>query len=488
MAQLEHNPAAGPGVDVTLDALHTQLRRTSDGGPLTLAEGASTDGAQGILILGENDSNARAVRVDRSGGIASASAVTKLNEPFDSATVNTLRWIVATTTFVPSQTTTGWSANSTNLATANAVASLTSFRQFASPQRSPLQAKIRARVPETSNVTADFGFGAPSGVAAPVNGAFWRAASGAILPVLTFAGVEIAAGTDIAGLIDPALFYTWDIWKDDDGAVFTVHNTADDTIVSEQHLQLPAGTARMFAVSHIPVYVRMFNGPIAPSVGTSAFVVSDLTVLTLDAAAPEPVAQQASANSMGGNVNPQTGVSIVTHTNSTEPANATLSNVAAGYTTLGGKFRFAAVAGAATDYCLFGIQIPAPAEYVLTGLDIGLENLGAVSATTATLLEWFVAYGGATVSLADATHRRIPIPDSQSIPVGAVIGAAFPKVTPRPHECPGRRARWPVPLHRAPHARRDRDRITNHRRPCRPERILPMTTPVMLFLSGAETI
>jgi hypothetical protein len=107
--------------------------------------------------------------------------------------------------------------------------------------------------------------------------------------------------------------------------------------------------------------------------------------------------------------------------NSVQPASATLSNTAASYATLGGKFQFAAPAGAVTDFALFGFNVPDPATLVVTSIDIESWNTGAAVATTATLLEWFVVENQAAVTLATATGR-VGI-GAQSFPVGAAIGA-----------------------------------------------------------------
>ena len=123
-------------------------------------------------------------------------------------------------------------------------------------------------------------------------------------------------------------------------------------------------------------------------------------------------------------------------TNSTAPVSATLSNTAAGYTTLGGKFQFAAVVGAVTDYALFAYQVPAASvvggnkNLVIRGIRIDTYNTGAAVATTGTVLEWGVGVGATAVSLATADSatagtratRRIPL-GVQSFAVGAAIGA-----------------------------------------------------------------
>ncbi len=96
------------------------------------------------------------------------------------------------------------------------------------------------------------------------------------------------------------------------------------------------------------------------------------------------------------------------YANTAAPASATLSNTAAGYTTLGGQWQFAAVAGAETDYALFGFQVTAAAaasankNLFITGIRIEAVNTGAAVATTATLLQWGLAVGGTAVSLATA--------------------------------------------------------------------------------------
>jgi hypothetical protein len=120
-------------------------------------------------------------------------------------------------------------------------------------------------------------------------------------------------------------------------------------------------------------------------------------------------------------------------TNSTAPANATLSNTAAGYTTLGGLFSFAAVAGAATDYALFALQVPLGSASVpgrnlyIRGVRIETVNTGAAVATTPTTLQWALGVGASAVSLATTEStttkapRRIPL-GIQSFVVGDVAG------------------------------------------------------------------
>lgn len=122
------------------------------------------------------------------------------------------------------------------------------------------------------------------------------------------------------------------------------------------------------------------------------------------------------------------GTQTANHANSTSPSSASLSNTAAGYTTLGGRWQFAAVGGAATDYALFAFQVPATHRMRIRGVAISTVNTGAAVATTATILDWSLGVNSTAVSLATTDSdpvyapRRIPL-GVQGFILGAGIGA-----------------------------------------------------------------
>jgi hypothetical protein len=111
------------------------------------------------------------------------------------------------------------------------------------------------------------------------------------------------------------------------------------------------------------------------------------------------------------------------HVNSTSPTSATLSNTAAGYTTLGGRWQFAAVGSAATDFHIFATQLLSSAvedgnwKSFITGVRISAVNTVIAVATTATVLDWSLGIYSTQVSLATADTltsntimvRRIPL-------------------------------------------------------------------------------
>jgi hypothetical protein len=408
--------------------------RDNAGNPVAPANGLALPAAQGVLLIGGvNDDNARGVRVDRSGALASALHSVLLQEPFEGATIHPHRWVAASTTFVPAQTVLGWAANPTNVVTANAVTVLTSRAQFPKLQRVPLQYKARVRTNRVANVQQEFGFGAPVGTAIPANGAFFRVAGDVLTAVVTFNGVEIAAVTMSAALsgLLPAwdtLFITYDIVVDDDEAKFYVQNSATGQVILETRVQLPATQNRLWAVSHLQCFARCFNGAVAPAT-PGVLIVSDMIVTQLDAHAGFTAAELAALNELGGDKNPLTGVQLAINANSAEPGNSALSNTTAASTALGGKFQFGAPAGAATDYQLFHFQVPAPYEYVLQGIDIDVWNVGAAVATTPHLLTWTVGVNGTAVG-AITSHIRTMV-GAQNLPVATPIGGQATPISKR---------------------------------------------------------
>lgn len=124
------------------------------------------------------------------------------------------------------------------------------------------------------------------------------------------------------------------------------------------------------------------------------------------------------------------GVQNGNHANSAAPSSATLSNTAAGYTTLGGKWQFAAVAGAETDYALFAYQVPATHRLWVSGVDISAINTGVAVAVTAHVLEWALGVNSTAVSLATTDAAPVFAPrilqlGTHALPIAAAVAATF---------------------------------------------------------------
>jgi hypothetical protein len=143
----------------------------------------------------------------------------------------------------------------------------------------------------------------------------------------------------------------------------------------------------------------------------------------MDAAFTKPSTDVFADNHLHSGINPVTSAQLSQYANSVEPGNAVLGNSAASYNTLGGKFQFAAVAGAVTDYALFGFQVPTGYTLNVKGITIDVWNTGAAGATTPTLLTWSTFANASGASLAAGLPGNRQHLGSQSLPVGIAVGA-----------------------------------------------------------------
>lgn len=394
------------------------------GNPITISDDTQPNlgAVNGIVVMGMNDRRATAIRTARGGSIGVATHTPLFTESFEGTTIHPIRWTITATTMAATQSSAGGlTINSGNITTLNTGYMLKSNRSFMKTQRQPLHERIRCKPFYQPNSVMEFGFGdAATFNGANTVGAYWQiTASGVVQPVITYNSVD-QTGTDISGLVNKNNFYSFDVFLDDDSATFFCQDSNTGLIISQQDIRLPLGSPRMWSSSQVQAMVRCYNTGTAPSTAPQ-LIVSDIYVAGLDANLNLSIGDLQAASHRSAINHPLTGVQSAVWTNSAEPASATLSNTAAGYTTLGGKFQFAAVSAAVTDYALFGYQVPAPATLCITGIDIETWNTGAAVATTPTLLTWGIASNLTAVSLATANHERIGL-GSQVLAVGAAIG------------------------------------------------------------------
>ena len=401
----------------------------ASGNPIVSAEAAAPAVVSGLPSMGLNDRSVLPLRVDRLGGLASAIHTTLVHDSFEGATIHPLRWLATATTMAATQTSiAGLTVNSGAITTINTGYMLQSVRRVMKQQRSPLQAKFRARIAHVNNSVMEIGFGdAATFNGVNTTGAYWQVtAAGVVQPVVTYNSVDIT-GADVRSQLDLTRFYTWDVFVDDDKATFTVQDTATGLLISRQRITLPVASQRMWSSTQVPLILRLYNTGVAPATAPQLFV-TDAYCSALDAANSREWSAALAGNERGFSGNPFTGAQLAQWANSAAPASATLSNTAAGYATLGGLFQFAAVAGAPTDYALFAFQVPTPANLQITGIDIEAWNTGAAVVTTPHLLTWAIAVGSTAPSLATATVTRVPI-GAQSFAVGAAVGAKAERIS-----------------------------------------------------------
>jgi hypothetical protein len=352
-----------------------------------------------------------------------------LFESFEGTAIHLTRWNAIATTMAATQSSVaGLTINSGAITTINTGYLLQSTQRFLKTQRTPIQFKARARLSKVVNSVMELGFGdAATFNGAHTTGAYWQVqAGGAIKPVLTFNSSDSTAGVDVSASINAANYYTFDVWMDDDEAVFTVQDTATGLILSRQSIPLPLTQQRLLSAASLPAFARLYNSGVAPA-SAPQMILTDAMVLLLDGQINRPWSDNMAAQGRSALENPLAGVQAANFANSAAPANATLSNTAAGYATLGGLFSFVAVAGAATDFALFGFQIPVGTNFRMTDIDIETWNTGAAVATTPTLMVWGVATQLTAASLATANHVRRGL-GVQSLPIGAVVGAKAERI------------------------------------------------------------
>jgi hypothetical protein len=399
------------------------------GQPITRKHNQARDEAldEGFVMAGANDGNYRHMRTDRTGGVALALNTSLLTECFEGGNLPSARWQAITQTMVATQTSAaGLLFNSGAITTVTTGYFLKSLRSFIKMQRAPLHFKARARIGHVANAVAEIGLGdAATFNGAHTNGAYWQYTSGgAVQPVLTYNGVDIT-GAAVTGL-NPANFYTWDVLMDDDEAIFMVQDTSTGLILAERSIKLPVTQAKLFGATRLFAIARLYNTGAAPA-SAPLMVLSTIDIVMLDVMTNKPWKEQMAEAGYGAPYNPVTFAQGAQWANSAAPASATLSNTAAGYATLGGLFQFAAVAGANTDYALFGFQAPTPYAFILDAIDIETWNTGAAVAGTPTLMVWAIGTDQGAVSLAGGIVR-VGL-GAQSFPIGAAIGAKAERIS-----------------------------------------------------------
>ena len=412
---------------LTIDPLSKAARAAlyhSDGAEIVYSSHDFPADPHGLLGIALNDGRAVPLRADRYGSIATATRQALLDESFEGGTINPIRWLSTATTMAATQSSVaGFTFNSGNIVTATTGYLLNTPVRYQKTQRGLLHLKIRARIEAYNNSVMEFGFGDVATFnGAHTTGAYFQITSTGVLQgVVTNNSVDITT-SNLRSLVNVTDYYTFDIYIDDDEATFFIQNTTTGNLLADPvKIALPSSAARLFSTTQLPVFARLYNTGVAPSTAPH-LIVTDISLGLVDDSRLYTARELAAIQQRTHNTNPFTGVQAPQYANSASPTSATLSNTTAGYTTLGGTFQFAAVGSLATDYALFGFQVPTPANFCVTGVTIDTWNTGAAVATTPTLLQWAIGVGSTAVSLATATVTRVPL-GSQSLPIGAAIGA-----------------------------------------------------------------
>jgi hypothetical protein len=292
------------------------------------------------------------------------------------------------------------------ITTANTNTTLQSLTQFITYHEADIY--FHARTMPTNlpanNAQCDFGIGTASGASTPTDGVYFRwKSNNTFVCVINRGGTEVESAAQTA----PAAgeYNHMEILYNTERAIFMWESPAGTP--QELIVATPVSASSMTDTLRQPVLGRIVIGATPPgSAPQLSFGEVAVYQKTLDLKEPYHY-MLASGLGRGAFQSPASAFAQTSnHANSTSPTSATLSNTAAGYTTLGGRFQFAAVASAATDFALFGFQVPAGFKLCVTGFRLDTVLTGAAIATTATIFDLALAVNSTAVSL--ATTDSIP--------------------------------------------------------------------------------
>ena len=351
---------------------------------------------------------------------------------FQYTTINASAYAVTTSTMTITQATGLLNLNAGSATATGNHVNLRTWRTFPFISSAPMYCYFAAiGINQNAlNAQADIGMGFAATTATPTDGVFFRwTLDGTLVGVVNNNSVESTTAALTQILDNERGEYL--IVINDETAEFWIDNVLRATLPA---VTTYTGHGIMQSVA-LPFHARLFNSGTASA--AKRIGISEVGISLGDMQSNRQWSTQMAGMELGSHQSPPgaAAAQTATWTNSAAPANATLSNTAAGYTTLGGIFQFAAVAGAETDYALFAYTVPAGSvtqpgrNFMVRGVNIETFNSGAAVATTATTLMWALGVGSSAVSLATAdsltaagrASRRIPL-GVQWLPVAGVVG------------------------------------------------------------------
>lgn len=322
---------------------------------------------------------------------------------------------------------------------------LRSFQYFSLANTAPLAVEFIAAQFTAALSSGEvwlMGLGLPTAaITRPTDGVWFRITTGGVEGILAFNGVETTATFPVALPLSGLTLGSMDKFT------LVVGEREVEFWWDDQHLgevSIPAANGVPWLAASAPVFMMKYNtGAVA---NTNTVRVARVGVGLLDIAANKPWAHQRAIMGLmayqgqdGGTMG--STASLPNATAATTVTGGALSQTVAIKTGLGGEAGIvAAVAG--IDGIVTAHQNPIPTinltgrNLIITGVRIDAVNIGAAVATTASVLQWSLAFGatGGTIpSLAQAetgtfvtatakAWRRVPL-GLHSWVVGAAIGA-----------------------------------------------------------------
>lgn len=354
-------------------------------------------------------------------------------ETFNYIAQNTGKHNTATSTF-----TLAWSAVGLNTNSGSSIAvgssTLSTYNEFPLMGTTNLYCEFTGGLNTAmfANSVVDIGLFRKSAVTpfAPTDGVYFRITSAGVNGVINYNGTEVQSS--IFTSYTPAIAdkSRWIISIDE----FNVDFWIDDKLYGR--VEKPQASGQPFLSSSLPFSIRHANtGATASAV---QFILTDYSISIGGAVYTRTLGEQGNAafGSYQG-LSGGTMGSLASYANSTNPTAAVPSNTALTANLpngLGGQGAVNAQAAAATDGIWSSYQVPAGTVAVqgkrlkITGIRIDAVNIGAAVATTATTVQFSLAFGHTAVSLATTEATATKAPRRLALgymtwAVGAAIGA-----------------------------------------------------------------
>ena len=428
---LDTNIRGQSGVQADVDASGRQLVR--------LPDATTPADVGGVRLFSENDAgestgtpHLMSPETDEDFRLRVAQDTPLDIETFNYTAQNTGKHNYGNTTLAATWGTGGLLTNSGSVTTTTTGLRVRTYASFAvmDPATLNVAATVAFSAQPVANSIVDFGLfldGAANPFA-PTDGVFFRLSSGGLFGVINHNGTELTT-TALDFTYTVNRFYAFMIIIHERSAEFWIDNVLYATI------NTPVGQGQPYASESLPFAMRhaivggAAGGVLQATLKDYSVSIGGIQVAdTLGEMNNRIVGayQGLSGGTMG---------TLASYVNSADPtASAALSNTAALVTGLGGQFRFNAAATAVTDGIVVSYQVPALAvsarnrRLKVNGIRLSCVNVGAAVATTATAIQWSLAFGHTAVSLATAeaattkAPRRIPV-GIMTWPVAAAIGA-----------------------------------------------------------------
>jgi hypothetical protein len=353
-------------------------------------------------------------------------------EVFNYAAQNTGKYNFGNTTLAAVWTTGGLLLNSGSITTTSTSARLRTYATFPlmDPGTLNISATVAFSAQPVANTLIDFGLflDGASNPFAPTDGVFFRLTSGGLYGVINHNGSELTTSA-FTFTYTAGRFYQFMIVVHEREVHFWIDNVLYAT------LETPVAQGQPYASESLPFAIRhaivggAAGGVLQTTLKNYSVSIGGLQICdTLSEINNRMLGsyQGLSGGTMG---------TLASYANSADPtASAALNNTTALVTGLGGQFRFNAAVTAVTDGIVCSFQVPATTvstrnrRLKVNGIRIDCVNTGAAVATTATVLQWSLAFGHTAVSLATTeaattkAPRRIPV-GLMAWPIGAAIAA-----------------------------------------------------------------